>query len=126
MTRRGTLRWTAASMLWALLMTDPAQSQPSDGKTDLALLYGVQFTDSRIAIDVLSNGCTDASYFAVKVEPSGDSFQLSIVQLKPDRCRMRPHIISVTLDIPPPAKPDARFQLVNKIAPPGAHLQFNR
>jgi hypothetical protein len=110
-----------------LLMTDPAHSQTTDGKTDLVLLYGVQFVDARISIDVLSNGCTDESYFSVKVEPSADSFQLSIIQLKPDRCRMRPHIISVTLDIPAAAKPDdAKFQLLNKLAPPGARLRFNR
>jgi hypothetical protein len=84
----------------------------------------VQFVDSRIAIDVVSSGCTDETYFAAKVESSSDSLQLSIIQVKPDRCRMSPHIISVTLDIPSVAKPDeAKFRLLNKLAIPSARLR---
>ena len=106
------------------MMAHPAHPQNADGKADLVLLYGVQFVDSRISIDVVSSGCTDETYFTAKVEPSSDSLQLSIIQLKPDRCRTSPHIISVTLDIPSVAKPDeAKFQLLNKLAIPGARLR---
>jgi hypothetical protein len=125
MRRRGALRWIAGGMLWASLMiAHPAHSQIADGKADLVLLYGVQFVDSRISIDVVSSGCTDETYFTAKVEPLPDSLQLSIIQLKPDRCRMSPHIVSVTLDIPSIAAPnEARVQLLNKLAIPDARLR---
>lgn len=106
-------------------MAHPVET--ADGRADLVTLYGVQFAASRISIDVVSSGGTDESYFAAKVEPAADYFELSIVQLKPDRLRMRQHIISVTLDIPPVAKPDeARFLLLNKLAAPGALPRLDR
>ena len=128
MRRRGSLRWIAGGMLWAAsMMANPAHPQNADGKTDLVLLYGVRFAESRISFDVVSSGCTDETYFTAKVERSADAFQLSIVQLKPDRCRMRQHIISVTLDIPPVAgASEAKFQLLNKLALPGALPRFDR
>ena len=102
-------------------------AEAADGKADLVTLYGVQFTGSRMSIDVVSNGGTDATYFGAKVQPSADCFELSIVQLKPDRLRMRQHIISVTLEIPPVAKPDeAKFCLLNKFALPGALPRLER
>jgi hypothetical protein len=125
MRERGTLRWIAGAMLWATFMiAHPAHPQNAEGDANLALVYGVQFVDSRITVDVVSFGCADESNFAVKVEALPDALQLSIIQVKPDRCRMSPHIVSVTLNIPSVPKPDeAKFRLVNKLAIPSVRLR---
>jgi hypothetical protein len=125
MRNRGTLCWIAGATLWAAFMiVHPAHPQNTDGDVNLPLLYGVQFVDRRITVDVVSHGCTDESSFAVKVDALPDALQLSIVQVKPDRCRMSPHIVSVTLSIPAVAKPDeAKFKLLNRLAIPGVRLK---
>lgn len=125
MSKRGTLCWIAGATLGAAFMiAHPAHPQNTDGDANLPLLYGVQFVDSRITVDVVSHGCTDESNFAVKVDPLPDELQLSIVQVKPDRCRMSPHIVSVTLNIPSVAKPDeAKFKLLNRLAIAGVRLK---
>jgi hypothetical protein len=75
---------------------------------------------ARIAIDVASSGCTDASYFSVQIDlVSSDTYHLSIIQNKEDRCRMSVHVITVTLDIPAvPNLAGARFILLNRLATP--------
>jgi hypothetical protein len=75
---------------------------------------------ARIAIDVASSGCTDASYFSVHIDlVSPDTYNLSIIQNKEDRCRMSVHVITVTLDIPAVLNPaGARFVLLNRLATP--------
>lgn len=125
MRARGTLRWIAGAMIWATFMiAHPAHPQNAEGEANLVLLYGVQFVDFRITVDVVSFGCTDELNFAVKVEALPDALQLSIIQVKPDRCRMSSHIVSVTLNIPSGQKPDeAKFRLVNKLAIPNVRLR---
>jgi hypothetical protein len=115
----------AGAALWAALMiAHPAHPQNAEDQANLVLLYGVQFIDSRIVIDVVSFGCADATYFTAKVERSSDALQLSIIQVKPDRCRASPHIVSVTLEIPSIPTPDEdKFRLLNKIAIPTAELR---
>jgi hypothetical protein len=102
--------------LWvAPIMQQPAH--PQSGQANLAVLYGARIIGSRITIDVASSGCTDESYFTVKLDPEApDSYRLSILQQKEDRCRMSPHITTLTLDIPPvPNMAAAKFRLVNEV-----------
>jgi hypothetical protein len=75
---------------------------------------------ARIAIDVASSGCTDASYFSVQINLAlPDTYHLSIIQDKEDRCRMGVHVITLTLDLPAvPNLAGARFVLLNRLATP--------
>jgi hypothetical protein len=74
-----------------------------------------------ITIDVESFGCTDPSYFSVQLDPvSADIFRLSVIAQKQDLCRMRAHIVTLSLDLPAvPKLAGARFLVMNKFAPPG-------
>ena len=98
-----------------------AQAQGSRGDQTLPLLYGVKLDGSRITIDVESFGCTDASYFFVQLDPvSRDIFRLSVIAQKQDLCRMRAHIVTLSLDLPALANlAGARFLVMNRFAPPG-------
>ena len=89
---------------------------------NLPELYGVRLDGMRIAIDVVSNGCTDASHFslAVESEPGSGAQRLSVIRHQQDRCRMAAHIVTVMLDLP--AHPDmnaVRYRLLNSLAVPG-------
>lgn len=87
---------------------------------NLPLLYGLALDGSRIRIDVVSTGCTDASYFSVHLDPAPpDEHRLSITARKRDRCRMSPHIVTLTLDLPAvPNLAEAKFILTNRLAAP--------
>jgi hypothetical protein len=106
----------------SVMPTTPARSQPAQANSDLPVLYGVKLDDGRIAIDVASSGCTDASYFSVRLEPaSPDTYRLTIVQNRQDRCRMSAHVVTLTLDIPAvPNLTGANFLLTNRLAAPVA------
>ena len=115
-------------LLWvSMMLATPAHSQTTRPNDRLPVLYGVKFDGARIALEVASSGCTDASYFSVQIDPaSPDTYQLSIIQNKEDRCRMSVHVITVTLDIPAvPNLAGVRFILLNKLATPVTLLRFN-
>jgi hypothetical protein len=99
-----------------------ATSQTPDRDDALPVLYGAKFDDARVAVDVISFGCTDASYFSVRLEPDASgSFRLAVISRRQDRCRLAPHIVTVTLDVPAiPNSADPRFAVVNAFALPGA------
>jgi hypothetical protein len=104
------------------MSSQDAQTNGSRGEDAMPLLYGVKLDGSRIVIDVESFGCTDASYFFVHLDPvSADTFQLSVIAQKQDLCRMRAHIVTLSLDLPAVANlGGARFLVMNKFAPPGS------
>jgi hypothetical protein len=121
MRRLAILRLLAgASLCTTWTMSSPAQSQSVQSEADLAVLYGANFIGSRLAIDVVSSGCTDESYFLVKVDAEGsNTYRLSIIARKQDRCRMAPYIVTLTLDLPDiPNLVETRFFLMNKFAAP--------
>jgi len=103
-----------------MMLATPAHSQTPQHNDKLPVLYGMKLDGARIAIDVASSGCTDASYFSVQIDlASPDTYHLSIIQNKEDRCRMSVHVITVTLDIPAvPNLAGARFVLLNRLATP--------
>jgi hypothetical protein len=107
-----------ALALWMSAMLVPGASSQILQADALPTLYGVKFEGAQIKIDVVSFGCTDASHFLVQLEPdSVDVFRLSVVTQKQDMCRMRAHIVTVTLDIPEVANPAAaRFVFMNRFA----------
>jgi hypothetical protein len=100
----------------------PALCQSSEGDDKLPVIYAAKLEGTRIAIDVVSFGCTDASYFSVQLQPvSADVFRLSIIGRKQDSCRMAAHIATVMLEIPAIANlSEARFLLMNRLATPDA------
>lgn len=100
-----------------MMLNAPARSQAPDLTDDLPVLYGIRLDSTRMAIDVASSGCTDASYFSAQADPiSADIYNLSIMQTKRDRCRMSVHIITVFLDLPEiPNRERARFSLKNRL-----------
>jgi len=112
---------TYGLLLWvSMMLATPAHSQTPQHNDKLPVLYGMKLDGARIAIDVASSGCTDASYFSVQIDlASPDTYHLSIIQNKEDRCRMSVHVITVTLDIPAvPNLAGARFVLLNRLATP--------
>jgi hypothetical protein len=61
-----------------LMCAQPALAQTSEGDDKLPVIYGAKLEGPRISIDVVSFGCTDASYFSVQLQPvSADVFRLS-------------------------------------------------
>jgi hypothetical protein len=112
---------TYGLLLWvSTMLAIPVHSQTPQHNDRLPVLYGMKLDDARIAIEVASSGCTDASYFSVQIDQaSPDTYHLSIIQNKEDRCRMSVHVITVTLDIPAvPNLAGARFILLNRLATP--------
>ena len=109
----------------SMMLATRAQSQTTQHNESLPVLYGMKLDGARIAIDVASSGCTDASYFSVHLDlVSPDTYHLSIKQHKEDRCRMSVHVITVTLDMPTvPTLAGARFMLLNRLATPGTLLR---
>jgi hypothetical protein len=112
---------TCALLLWVSMMpAAPAHSQIPQENDNLLLLYGIRLDGTQIAIDVVSTGCTDASYFSVQLDPAQqDTYRLSIIQRRQDRCRMSPHIVTLALDIPEvPDRAAANFLLMNRLSIP--------
>jgi hypothetical protein len=107
------------------MFSQDSQAQGSRGDDNLPLLYGVKLDVSQITIDVASFGCTDASYFFVQLDPASvDTFRLSVIAQKQDLCRMRAHIVTLTLDLPAVANlAGARFLVMNKFATQGTLLR---
>jgi hypothetical protein len=113
-------------LLWvSMMLVTPVHSQTTPHNDSLPVLYGMKLDGARIAIDVASSGCTDASYFSVQIDlASPDTYHLSIIQKKEDRCRMSVHVMTVTLDMPAvPNLAGARFVLLNRLATPGTLLR---
>lgn len=104
----------------ALASAAPALAQAPQ-QDDLAVLYGIRLDGAQVAIDVVSSGCTDASHFSARLDQEGaDTFRLSIIRQKQDRCRMAVHIVTLTVELPSGPKPEqAKFILVNTLANPG-------
>ena len=109
------------SLCASMMPAAPAHPQGPQGADSLPVLYGMKLDGARIAVDVVSSGCTDASYFSVQLDPaSPDTYRLSVVRRRQDRCRMSAHIVTVTLDIPAvPNLTGANFLLANRLATPG-------
>jgi hypothetical protein len=117
---------TYSLLLWvSMMLATLAHAQTTQPNDRLPVLYGVKFDGAQIALDVASSGCTDASYFSVQIDlASPDTYHLSIIQNKEDRCRMSVHVITVTLDIPAvPNLAGARFVLLNRLATPATLLR---
>jgi|tagenome__1003787_1003787.scaffolds.fasta_scaffold19925290_1 hypothetical protein len=104
----------------SMMLAKPAHPQGSRGDDRLPVLYGVKLDSTQITIDVESFGCTDASYFSVQLDPaSSDTYHLSIVRRRQDRCRMSAHVVGLTLDLPKvPNLTSAKFFLMNNLAAP--------
>lgn len=108
------------SLCVALMLATPAHPQRPRGDDSLPVLYGMKLDGARIAVDVVSSGCTEASHFSVQLDPeSPDTYRLSIIRHSQDRCRMSAHIVTLTLDLPTVPNPTgANFLLVNRLATP--------
>jgi hypothetical protein len=112
---------TCVFLLWVSMMPAAlAHSQIIQENGNLAILYGIKFDGTRIAIDVVSTGCTDASYFSVQLDPAQqDTYRLSIIQRRQDRCRMSAHLVTLVLDVPEvPNREAANFLLMNRLSIP--------
>jgi hypothetical protein len=108
-------RWNSTFALGAIML---AQCAPSQADDDLPILYGAKLHDSQITIEVSSFGCTDASYFSVRLDPaSSNTYHLSVIRLKSDRCRMAAHVTIVTLNVPEVEDTtEAKYLLMNRFA----------
>jgi hypothetical protein len=108
-----------------MLLTTPIAAQSVADNGPLPVLYGIRLENAQVLFDVVSSGCTTASYFSVRLEPvSAGSYRLSIEQNRRDRCRMSAHVITLALDLP--ARPDlseATFELMNQLKAPVALLR---
>lgn len=87
----------------------------NDDNGELEQLYGVSF-EKQLVVQVKSTGCTKAEHFDVKVEQKGEHNVLSIMRIRPDRCRAMPKVIELALAFPDEAK--APFALANLFVVP--------
>jgi hypothetical protein len=110
----------ALSLCIPMILVGPALPQNLQGDENLPVLYGARLDGSHLLIDVVSFGCTDASYFSVHLDPtSANTYRLSVVPEKQDRCRVSAHIITVVLNIPTVSDlARARFLFMNRFATP--------
>jgi hypothetical protein len=106
------------SLCLVMILATPARPQNPRADDSLPVLYGIKLDGARVAIDVVSSGCTDASHFSVRLDPElPDAYRLSVIRHRQDRCRMGAHIVTLTLDIPAvPNPPGADFLLMNRLA----------
>ena len=109
----------------SMLLTTPAAAQAVVESEPLPVLYGIRLENAQVLVDVVSSGCTTASYFSVLIEPvSRGSYRLAIKQDRRDRCRMSAHIVTLALDLPPvPDLGAATFQLMNRLKAPATLLR---
>src|SRR3712207_6622015 len=86
----------SSSLCVSIMLAAHAHPQGSQSSDDLLVLYGMKVACARIAVDVVSFGCSDASYFSVKLEPAlPDTYRLEIIRWRQDRCRMGAHIVTL-------------------------------
>jgi hypothetical protein len=118
-------KWMAYGLSLCVFVMPATPAHPQSSDDDLPVLYGIRLDDARVAIEVVSFGCTDASYFSVQLESaSSDAYHLSILQNRRDRCRMSAHIVTLWLEIPAVSDLGAtKFMLVNRLAAPGTLLR---
>ena len=111
---------SALSLCIPMIFAGPALPQDVQGGRNLPILYGARLDGSRLVIDVASFGCTDASYFSVHLDPASmDTYRLSVVPEKQDRCRMSVHVITLSLNIPAvPNLATTRFLFMNLFSAP--------
>jgi hypothetical protein len=110
-----------------MLLTTPVAAQSVGESEPLPVLYGIRLENAQVLVDVISSGCTTASYFSVVLEPaSPGTYRLSIQQNRRDRCRMSAHIVTLALDFPMvPDLSEATFQLMNRLKAPATLLRSN-
>src|SRR5688572_29190241 len=100
-----------------MLLTTPIAAQSVADNGPLPVLYGIRLENAQVLVDVVSSGCTTASYFSVLIEPvSPSSYRLAIRQDRRDRCRMSAHIITLALDLPALGDvSEVTFELMNRL-----------
>lgn len=70
-----------------------------DESGKLEVLSGAVF-DDQLTVQVKSNGCTKAEHFEVSSEERDGEHVLSIMRIRPDRCRAMPRVIELQLPLP--------------------------
>ena len=111
-----------------MMLATSSLSQAPQGGSDLPNLYGIRLDGARITIDVVSYGKTVASDFSVHLDPaSPEVYRLSVVRNRQDTGRVSPHIVGLTLEIPPvPSLGTAKFLLTNNLGTTGNPLEDPR
>jgi hypothetical protein len=106
----------AALCMWLL----PASGAMATDGNDLPLLFGIEVGSGSAKVMVVSNGCTEATDFMLELRSMGEEAELVVRRLRDDPCRMAPHIVEITLDLPSNAGgTESRYRLVNRLAPSG-------
>lgn len=63
-----------------------------------AVIYGSAVDVEELTMEVLSNGCTQASDFELHyADTAKDELTVTVLRVKPDGCRKMPAVVSVTL-----------------------------
>jgi hypothetical protein len=107
--------------LGMLLLLAPSKTMAT-GNDDLPLLYGIEINGEQAMVQVVSNGCTEPSDFVLELRGTGEEAELTVKRLREDHCRMAPHIVELSLDLPDDdeGRQGLRFSLVNRLSSPGS------
>ncbi len=81
-----------------------AQNDSTTPGVQLETLHGIQLQGQQLSWDVVTTGCTDISDFQVRLRQESENTLLGIYRINPDRCRRRPAMLNLAVDLPPDIK----------------------
>ena len=103
------------------------RSQAPDQGNVLAKVYAYQFRQNALWFQTVSNGCTSAQNFEVKiVETNQRGLEATVIQLKPDYCRAKPRLIAVEIALPSTDSNATEITLINPIEDKSAFSKLSR
>ena len=81
---------------------------------ELETLYGFKLGKESIVITVISTGCTQQEDFHLQTSATPEGYDVSIMRIKPDRCRRAPMFEQVVIPLDPRRKND-HFRILNLV-----------
>jgi hypothetical protein len=81
---------------------------------ELETLYGFNLGQESIIISVIGTGCTHEKDFHLQTSATPEGYDVSIMRIKPDRCRRAPMLEQIRIPLDPKRKND-HFRLLNSI-----------
>lgn len=81
---------------------------------ELETLYGFKLGKESIVITVISTGCTQQEDFHLQTSSTPEGYNVSIMRIKPDRCRRAPMLEQIVIPLDPRRKND-HFRILNLV-----------
>jgi len=81
---------------------------------ELEILYGFKLAKESIVITVVSTGCTQEDDFHLQTSSTPEGYDVSIMRIKPDRCRRAPMYEQIRIPLDHSKKND-HFRILNSV-----------